>query len=47
LGDLIKQQLKEAKLNFNEVIISLDSPAEKAEKVQKKSSFVSRLFGGD
>ena len=47
LGDLIKQQLSEAKLAFSEVIISLDSPAQKAEKVQKKSSFMSRLFGGD
>jgi hypothetical protein len=46
VGDLVKVQLKEAELDFDEVIISLDTPAEKAEKVQKKSSLIGRLFGG-
>lgn len=47
LGKLIKEQLGEARVEFNEVIISFDAPAQKAEKIQKKSSFMGRLFGGD
>ena len=47
LGKLIKEQLGEARVEFNEVIISFDAPAQKAKKVEKKSSFMGRLFGGD
>lgn len=47
LADLVKLQLKEAEVDFNEVIINLDTPAEKATKVNKKSSFMSRFFGSD
>ena len=32
LGDLIKANLKEAEMDFAEVIISLDAPAETAKK---------------
>ena len=46
LGKLIKGQLEEARVEFNEVIISFDAPAQKAEKIQRKSSFMGRLFGG-
>jgi hypothetical protein len=46
LGNLVKDSLKAAELQFEEVIISLDAPAEQAEKVeQKKSSLMGRLFG--
>ena len=47
MGRLTKQQLVEGEVEFNEVIISFDAPAEKAKKVQKKSSFIGRIFGGD
>jgi hypothetical protein len=46
LGNLLKAQLKEAEVDYEEVIISLDAPAEKAKKVEKKSSFMGRWFGG-
>ena len=46
LGKLMKKQLEEARVEFNEVIISFDAPAQKAKKVQKKASFMGRLFGG-
>jgi hypothetical protein len=48
LGDLIKANLKEAEVDFAEVIISLDAPAETAKKVEqpKKASLLGRLFGG-
>lgn len=45
LGDLIKADLRQANVNFNEVIISLDAPAAEAKQVQKKSSFMGRFFG--
>jgi hypothetical protein len=45
LGDLLKAELRQANVNFNEVIISLDAPAAKAKQVQKKSSFMGRFFG--
>jgi hypothetical protein len=45
VGDLVKNELKESALDFEEVIISLDAPAEKAEKIQKKTSLFGRLFG--
>lgn len=44
LGDLLKAELSEANVNFNEVIISLDAPAVEAKKVEKKSSFMGRFF---
>jgi len=49
IRDLIKANLKEAEVDFAEVIISLDAPAETAKKVEqpKKSSLLGRLFGGD
>jgi hypothetical protein len=47
MGNLVKESLKAAELEFEEVIISMDAPAEKAKKVQKKSSLLGRLFGGD
>jgi hypothetical protein len=45
LGNLLKAQLKEAEADYEEVIISLDAPAEKAKKVEKKSSLLGRWFG--
>ena len=45
LGNLMKEKLSLADVDFNEVIISLDAPAQKARKIRKKSSFVGRLFG--
>lgn len=45
LGKLIKAQLKQAEIDFEEVIISLDNPAEKAKRVRSKSSVMERLFG--
>lgn len=45
IGDLVKAALRQAELDFEEVMISLDAPAEKAEKIQKKSSLLGRLFG--
>lgn len=45
IGDLVKAELRQAELDFEEVMISLDAPAEKAEKIQKKSSLLGRLFG--
>jgi hypothetical protein len=49
LGNLIKANLREAEVDFAEVIISLDAPAETAKKVEqpRKSSLLGRLFGGD
>lgn len=45
LGKLIKAQLKQAEVDFEEVIISLDNPAEKAKRLRSKSSVMERLFG--
>lgn len=45
LGNLLKEQMQSGDVDYNEVIISLDAPAEKAKSVKKKSSFMSRLFG--
>ena len=47
LGKLMKERLREAEIDFNEVIISFDAPAEKAKNVQKKTSLMGRLFGSD
>ena len=43
----MKERLREAEIDFNEVIISFDAPAEKAKNVQKKTSLMGRLFGSD
>ncbi len=45
LGTLLKDQLKKGEVNFNEVIISMDSPAEKAKMLNSKPSLIGRLFG--
>lgn len=47
LGSSLKEQLKEADVDFEEVIITMDAPAAKAKKVEKKSSLMGRLFGGE
>ncbi len=47
LGSLVKDQLKKGEVDFEEVIISLDAPAEKAKKVRTKSSIMGRLLGRD
>jgi len=47
LGNLLKEQLQSGDVDFNEVIISLDAPSEKAKSVKKKSSFMGRLFGSE
>ena len=47
LGKLMKEQLETAEIGFEEVIISLDSPAERAKKVRSKSSIMERLFRGN
>ena len=45
LGSFMKDQLKKGEVDFDEVIISLDAPAEKAKKVRTKSSLMRRLLG--
>ena len=45
LGRLVKEQLSVGRVEFNEVIVSFDAPAEHAKKVRKKSSVVGRLLG--
>ncbi len=45
LGKLLKEQLKTAEVGFEEVIISLDNPAERAKRVRAKLSLMERLFG--
>ena len=45
LAQLVKEQLSEGKVEFNEVIVSFDTVAEKAKKVRKKTSFMGRLLG--
>lgn len=47
LGSLLKEQLKEADINFEEVVITMDTPAAQAKKVEKKSSLMGRFFGGE
>jgi len=47
LGSSLKEQLTAADVNFEEVIITMDAPAVKAKKVEKKSSLMGRLFGGE
>jgi hypothetical protein len=45
LAKQLKIQLADAEIDYDEVIISIDGPAERAKKVRSKSSFVGRLFG--
>ena len=45
LGRHMKSILKEAGLDFEEVIVSLDQPAQKAERIRTKSGLLRRLFG--
>ncbi len=47
LGSLMKDQLKKGEVDFAEVIISLDNPAERAKRVRTKSSLMNRLLGKD
>ncbi|MCB9101481.1 MAG: hypothetical protein H6632_18225 [Anaerolineales bacterium] len=47
LGSSLKEQLKAADVEFEEVIITMDAPAAKAKKVEKKNSLMGRLFGGE
>ena len=47
LGSLLKEQLSASEVDFEEVIITMDAPAAQAKKVEKKSSLLGRLFGGD
>ena len=42
----IKQQLNLEGIEFDEVIVSLDVPAERARRARSKSSLMHRLFGG-
>ena len=42
----IKQQLNLEGIDFEEVIVSLDVPAERARRARSKSSLMHRLFGG-
>ena len=42
----IKQQLNLEGIEFDEVIVSLDMPAERARRARSKSSLMHRLFGG-
>lgn len=46
LGQRMKELLKAEGLEFEEVIISLDAPAQKARHARTKSSLLDRLFGG-
>jgi hypothetical protein len=41
----IKQQLNLEGVEFDEVIVSLDMPAERARRARSKSSLMHRLFG--
>ena len=43
----IKQQLNVQGIAFDEVIVSLDVPAERARRARSKSSLMHRLFGGN
>jgi hypothetical protein len=45
LGSHMKIALKEGGLDFEEVIVSLDNPAQKAERIRTKSGLIRRLFG--
>ena len=47
LGEKVKQGLIAESLEFEEVIISLDAPAQKAKKTRSKSSLMGRLFGSE
>lgn len=47
LGQKMKELLKAEGLEFEEVIISLDTPAHKAGHKRTKSSLMGRLFGGE
>lgn len=47
VGRLLKAQLVEAEVDFEEVIISIDNPAERAKRVRSKSSLMDRLLGRD
>lgn len=40
-----KMQLAEAEVDFDEVIVSIDNPAEQATRVRSKSSLMNRLLG--
>lgn len=43
----LKAQLAGAEIDFEEVIVSIDNPAERAKKVRTKSSLMERLLGRD
>ncbi len=45
LGTLIKDQLNKGEVNFDEVIISIDFPADQAKPTDAKPSLMSRLLG--
>jgi hypothetical protein len=45
LGTSMKERLRTAEVDFEEVIISLDTPAQKAKRVHQKASLMGRLFG--
>lgn len=45
LGQKMKELLRAEGLDFEEVIISLDAPAQKAGHTRTKSSLMGRLFG--
>ncbi len=45
LGTLIKDHLKKGEVTFDEVIISMDFPAEEAKTLDTKPSLMGRLFG--
>jgi len=45
LGTLMKDQLRKGEVDFQEVIISIDNPAERAKRVRTKSSLMNRLLG--
>ncbi len=45
VGNLLKDQLKKGEIDFNEVIITMDDPAQNAKKVRQKSSLMGRLLG--
>ncbi len=46
LGQKMKELLRAEGLEFEEVIISMDAPAQKAGHKRTKSSIMERLFGG-
>ena len=45
LATITEAQLTAADVDFEEVIISLDAPAAKAERIRQKSSLMGRLLG--